>query len=774
MGRRHGRKGQEVTVRECNSRRTGTGKWLVVARRWATGMVAAGACLMLGTALAQAPARTLDAAPRWQASPGFERPPGLAEEIGFWVRIYSQVTTQGGLIHDDRHLAVVYEQLDFPERSSNAERLRLVDRTRQRHAAALRSLAERLRTLPDGAVPDPGSLPPDELVVLEAWPAGTSAATFDNAAEHIRFQLGQRDRFLEGYVRAGAFEAHLREVMERLGLPGELAALPHVESSFNARAYSKVGAAGIWQFMPGTGRRWLRIDEAVDERRDPYKSTVAAARFLQQNRRVLDNWPLALTAYNHGAGGLRRATRELGTSDITTLVKTYQGPAFGFASRNFFVSFMAALEVDRNAAWYFGEVQRDRADDSRVVVLPEYVPAAALARVFRVDKARLRELNLPLLAPVWDGQRYVPQGYALRVPADARPTAEALHDLRPSERFSGQMRSQAYKVRRGDTLGGIARRFGTTKRWLLANNGLRNAHEVKRGLLLRLPGLAAGPRAKGPHMVYVPPAGNVFLAGLPEKAESAAAVVVAAAEAEESAAAAGEVVADAADELAEPTGSAADSGTEAGNMEANDGANAVAPAATATAPSPAALAAEAELPPETAAATAEPLTEAAAEDAGPGLVPGVQAAASADPADYSIARDSTVAVLGAESLGQLARWLGVDVARLRQLNHLKPRTPLVMGERLKVELQGVTAAEFERQRTAWHRALQAAYFTRYRIVGTDRHQMRIGESLWSLTRQHGVPSWLLQQYNPDLDFGAVKVGMEIVLPRIRASSTGGD
>ncbi len=764
--------GRNVPVKERGV--AGAGYGWPRTDRWIAG--ALGALLLLcgsPAAPAQSVERTLEAAPRWVASPGFERPAGLADEIGFWVRIYSQVTTRGGLVHDDRHLAVVYEQLDFPERSSNAERLRLVDRARGRHASALRSLAARLRALPAGAVPDPGSVPPDELLVLEAWPEGTGAGTFENAAEHIRFQLGQRDRFLEGYVRAGAFESHLREVMERLGLPGELAALPHVESSFNARAYSKVGAAGIWQFMPGTGRRWLRIDDAVDERRDPYKSTVAAARFLQQNRRVLDNWPLALTAYNHGAGGLRRATREMGTSDISTLVKTYQGPAFGFASRNFFVSFMAALEVDRNAAWYFGEVQRDRPDDSRVVVLPEYVPAAALARVFGVDKARLRELNLPLLSPVWEGQRYVPQGYALRVPADARPTAEALHDLRPSERFSGQMRTQAYKVRRGDTLGSIANRFGTTKRWLLANNGLRSSRQVKRGVVLRLPGLAAGPRAKGSHMVYVPPAGNVFLAGLPDKSQSVAALVVAAAEAEESAAEAGEAVARNADELVEPVVVVEAMGTE---PVAADTAPTELVAATtgdpAAAKAVAHLPAEAEMPTESAAATAEPLTEAAAEEAGPGLVPGVQSAASADPADYSVADDQTIAVLGAENLGQLARWLGVDIARLRQLNHLKPKAPLVMGRRLKVELRGVNAADFERERTAWHRALQAAYFTQYRIVGTDRHQMRVGESLWSLTRQHGVPVWLLQQYNPDLDFGTIKAGMEIVLPRILASDRG--
>ena len=764
-----------MTVRERKG-----GDWRVGAARGrrATWLVAWLGIMALGLAgvplaSAQPVARTFEAAPRWAASPGFERPAGLAEEIGFWVRIYSQVTTQGGLIHDGRHLAVVYEQLDFPERSSTTERSRLVERARQRHAAALRSLAERIRGLPTGTVPDPGSLPPEELLVLEAWPDGTGAAVFEAAAERIRFQLGQRDRFLEGYVRAGAFEDHLQEVMERLGLPGELAALPHVESSFNARAYSKVGAAGIWQFMPATGRRWLRIDDAVDERRDPYKSTVAAARFLQQNRRVLDSWPLALTAYNHGAGGLRRAAREMGTSDITTLVKRYQGPAFGFASRNFFVSFMAALEVDRNAAWYFGDVQRDRPDDSRVVVLPEYVPVAALARVFGVDKARLRELNLPLLAPVWEGKRYVPQGYALRVPADARPTSAALRDLRPSERFAGQMRAQVYKVRKGDTLGAIASRFGTTSRWLLANNGLRSAKQVKRGMRLRLPGLAAGPRAKGAHMVYVPPAGNVFLAGLPEKPTSVAAVVVAAAEAEESAAAAGEAGGGmAADELPEPLAAAPE---ETGDMTAAVVAAEAGEPPAETLPVAAAagvLPVETELPPESATAVAEPLTDAAADEAGPGLVPGVQAAASADPADYSVASDLTIAVMGAENLGQLANWLGVDIARLRQLNRLKPRAPLVMGRRLKVELKGVTAADFERERTAWHRALQAAYFTQYRIVGTDRHRMRMGESLWSLTRQHGVPAWLLQQYNPDLDFGAVKIGMEILLPRIRATGAG--
>ena len=702
----------------------------------------------------------------WVASPGLERPAGLADEVEFWVRIYSQVTSQGGLIHDERYLAVVYEQVEFAPKASAAERRRVVEAARARYATALRMLANRLRLTPASEPLDLAALTQDEVHVLELWPEGTAPDALTAAADRLRFQLGQRDRFLEGYVRAGAYEAHLREVMERLGLPGELAALPHVESSFNARAYSKVGAAGMWQFMPSTGRRWLQIDEVVDERRDPYKSTVAAAHFLQQNYRLLETWPLALTAWNHGPGGLRRAKREMGTADIAKLVKEYQGRAFGFASRNFFVCFLAALEVDRNAERYFGSVLRAPPDDSRVIVLPEYVPAQALARVFNVDSLQLRELNLPLLSPVWDGRRYVPRGYALRVPATARPTVAALHELRPQERFAGQAREPLYKVRRGDTLKSIANRFGTSSRWLLANNGLRNARQVKRGVVLRLPGLAAGPRAKGAYMVYAPPVGNVWLAGLPERAESAAAVVVAAAAAEEAAAISGEAAADAIEDVPEPM-------TEGPMIEGPLTDEPVLADTGTVTEAGADLSAELVTEAMETAATAEPLTAAAEEAAGPGLVPGGQPAASPDPADYSLGSDGSFTVQGSETLSQLARWLGTDLTRLRQWNGLKPRSALSMGRRLKVDPRGIDSGTFERERLIWHRAQQAAYFQQMRIVGIDRHQMRLGESLWSLTQRHAVPPWLLQQYNPDLDFAAVRVGTEIILPRVRVASVGG-
>ena len=101
----------------------------------------------------------------------------------------------------------------------------------------------------------------------------------------------------------------MRAVFRDQGMPDDLALLPHVESSFNVRAYSKYGAAGVWQFMRGTGRRFMKVDYVVDESLDPITATRAAARLLRENYAILGTWPLALTAYNHGAAGMARAVR---------------------------------------------------------------------------------------------------------------------------------------------------------------------------------------------------------------------------------------------------------------------------------------------------------------------------------------------------------------------------------------------------------------------------------------------------------------------------------
>src|ERR1700724_1408342 len=254
------------------------------------------------------------------------RPPELERDVQFWIRVYSEVDTNGGFLHDQYNLGVVYETLHFTSNTSPRERERTVDQARSRYATALRRIA----------AAKGGPLSDDDQRIKDVWGSEGTPSRLLEAIDDIRFQLGQADRFREGLIRSGAWETHIAETLANLGLPAELAVLPHVESSFNPAAYSKVGAAGLWQFMRSTGRRYMRIDNAVDDRLDPFRSTEAAAQLLAYNYRLLGSWPLALTAYNHGAEGVRRAKETLGTDDIVRIVRTYKGRTFGFASGNFY------------------------------------------------------------------------------------------------------------------------------------------------------------------------------------------------------------------------------------------------------------------------------------------------------------------------------------------------------------------------------------------------------------------------------------------------------
>ena len=209
-------------------------------------------------------------------------------------------------------------------------------------------------------------------------------------------------------------------------MPPELAALPHVESSFDPTAYSKVGAAGMWQFMRSTGVRYMRIDHIVDERRDPFFATDAAARLLADNYSVIQSWPLALTAYNHGLAGMRRAVQQQKTTDIATIVAKYQSRSFGFASRNFYTAFLAALEIDSNPERYFPNLKIDPPSDTATITVPAFMTVDTLADALNLRESTLRDLNPALTDIVWSGDKYVPQGFELRVPRDTAAVAEAL------------------------------------------------------------------------------------------------------------------------------------------------------------------------------------------------------------------------------------------------------------------------------------------------------------------------------------------------------------
>jgi membrane-bound lytic murein transglycosylase D len=173
------------------------------------------------------------------------------------------------------------------------------------------------------------------------------------------------------------------------------------------------------------------------------------------------------------------------------------------------------------------------------------------------------------------------------------------------------------------------------------------------------------------------------------------------------------------------------------------------------------------------AQAAEPVSAAQAEELGPTLISGAQAVANAaDPSDYTVADDGTIEVQAAETLGHYADWLGLRASQLRELNNMRFETPVVIGRRLRIDLSQVSGELFEQRRREYHQRLQEEFFAANRIVGTEVHVVRRGESLWAIAQKYqNVPIWLLRQYNPDVDFGDVRPRTQLVMPRI-VSTTG--
>jgi membrane-bound lytic murein transglycosylase D len=651
--------------------------------------------------------------------------------VRFWIRVYTEVTTDQGLLHDDWNLGLVYEVLRFDPAASPAQRERRVAEAKARYTALLKRFAA-------GPTDD---LTPHERRILHAFGDKATPRDFHDAIDRIRFQLGQADRFREGLIRAAVWERQIARTLAQHGVPAEIAALPHVESSFNLAAYSKVGAAGLWQFMPSTAKRFMRVDGVVDERLDPYSATEAAANLMLYNYRLLGTWPLAVTAYNHGPGGLRRAQEELGTSDIAVIVKRYQGATFGFASRNFYVAFLAALEVDRNAEKYFGPMTRLPDTDSTPVEVPDYVPVGALAKAFKVDMGALRVLNPALRPPIWNGSRFVPRGYGLRLPGTpaAAEIAAAWDRLPPAQRYVSQRNDGSHRIRRGETLAGIAAASGMSVNRLLAANGWSGGHTVAKGEIIHIPMPASRAESAG--------------GAAPLAAESSSAPPEGPT---------GAPVASA------PPASAAATSTVPPDVAPPAAAVPqyfiVPPVETEAAPRRAEMLAAAPpdivLPPPQ-----EPVSQRQTDSNA--LLPVSAPTGTSDTTDYGVAADNTVIVQAAETLGHYADWSGVGLQRLRSLNKLHKNAVVAVGHRVRLDFSRVSAQQFAEARRAYHQHLQEEFFATHRIAGTENYSVKRGESLWSIAQQHAdLPAWLVAQYNPDVDFADVRPGTAITLPRV--------
>ncbi len=410
------------------------------------------------------------------ANPDFPLYPAIRDNVRFWKDVYTKHSLSTAVIHDKNDLSVIYEVVRIhDERLPGAKKgnKELLDRKKARYAAILKKLSR--------SAPATG----EERRIAALFSGRNPSRRMALAAESIRAQTGQKERFTEGVVRSGAYMAAIKQIFRSYNLPEDLAYLPHVESSFNTKAYSKLGASGIWQFTYSTGKNYLYIDQAVDERGDPIAAAHAAAKYLKNSYNHLGTWPLALTSYNYGTAGMKRALQEKGSYE--RIFREYDKGHFKFASRNFYSEFLAALEsakeMDRNPS-----IRLDRPVPTRTVTLKNKTGIHQISNRFGVSSKTLECLNPALRPSVFSGQQHIPKGYVLHLPA---PAGKAQTTIAASRNTAAKKTGNlVHRVKKGDTLSALARKFGVSPLALTKANGIDNGI-IRIGQVLQVPKLPA-------------------------------------------------------------------------------------------------------------------------------------------------------------------------------------------------------------------------------------------------------------------------------------------
>ncbi len=657
----------------------------------------------------------------------FPVPPNLRDNVAFWKRIYSEVSLEEGLLHDSEYPAVVYGKLRVGKIRGNT-RTASIRKERERVEAILRTLESNA---------DPENLSAEEKRVYDLFNKTVGLKSISGAINRIRFQQGQNERFLEGIYRSGAYLDTIRAVLREYDVPLLLAYLPHVESSFNPHAYSKVGAAGLWQFMRGTGKQYLKIDYTIDERRDPIASTYAAAKLLSHNYRELKAWPLAITAYNHGLYGMKRAVANTGSRDIGVIVEKHSSRSFKFASKNFYSCFLAAIELADSAHILFPDQEYAPRLVYNDIKLPYYATPQTICTFLGLDEETFSRLNLAIRPAVYQQQSLIPKGTVLHVPEflTLASAQEAFGKVPDSLKFETPPRPQYYRVRPGDNLYAISRKFGVSAAGLALANEITRMNRIYAGQVLRLPGTAQ-------------PEEETVVAAVVDEETVVAAVV------EKEIPEKAEIVAASISAVPAKT-------TVARANEKPDLAGAIIKSAAQTA----------KPEPEDLPDSLKQIVMAEADTTQLGAA--VSSRFDADDYDLEIAVSPTgntalIRVGVNETLGHYADWMRLPTYILRRLNGMGRGSDIHIGRLLKIPSDPQKVDEFKRRRLEYHMSLEEDFYTQYKVVEVQAHEIKRGENVWDLCNDPSgqIPLWLLIKYNRNIQVSRLMAGQRVWIPSV--------
>jgi membrane-bound lytic murein transglycosylase D len=294
------------------------------------------------------------------------------------------------------------------------------------------------------------------------------------------FQTTHRDAFALWLQRSGRYIPMMKEVLKQHGLPEDLVYMALIESGFNPKAYSRRRASGPWQFITRTGKRYgLEADWWIDERRDPEKSTIAAARHLKDLYDQFSCWYLAAAGYNAGAGKISRAIKRYQTEDFWELTKHKY---LKRETRHYVPKMIAAALIAKEPEKYgFIDLEYDEPMRYEKVEIPDATDLKVIARCCEVDYETIKALNPEL--KMWCTPPDRP-GYQVKIPSGTRETfLKNFSQLSPSERITFRQ----HQVRAGDTLSTIARRYGIKKEPIMQLNDLKSPRQLRVGSSIIIP-----------------------------------------------------------------------------------------------------------------------------------------------------------------------------------------------------------------------------------------------------------------------------------------------
>jgi membrane-bound lytic murein transglycosylase D len=322
-------------------------------------------------------------------------------------------------------------------------------------------------------------------------------------AEIDLFTTGRERRFfIDSYRRSGRYRDEIVKALKAAGLPEELSWLPLIESGYKVNALSRARALGLWQFIPSTGYKFgLKRNKFIDERMDPEKSTRAAIEYLKELHRIFGDWATVLAAYNCGEGRVLKVIRSQNVNYLDNFWDLYE--RLPRETARYVPRFLATLHILNNPETYgLDMVSVDPAMEYETVALNKQVHLRNVATIIGSSEKALRDLNPELRYRILPGDNY-----RLRIPPGKRDVLMASIDKIPVTQ--PPQRAYVYhRVRNGETLSVIARKYRTSVRSIMRANNLRRSNYIVAGKRLKIP--QRGYRPSRPRTVLKPRSGQAL------------------------------------------------------------------------------------------------------------------------------------------------------------------------------------------------------------------------------------------------------------------------